>query len=282
MPQRCDDEALLRVRERRADMQRDRVVTIFVARWRTARQLQFDLLVGEDERALERIAQLTHVAGPRIGAQRLHRLRGQPFSRAVPRIQPFDDLQRDVVDVVLPLPERGHVQRDRRDPVEQVFAQPAATHGLDRVVMGGGDDTHVERDRLVAADPHDRVRLERAQQLDLQLGRHLGDLVEKQRAAARGLEHADMLGNRAGETAFLVTEQMRFRNVVRNRAAIDGNERPAAAWAHVVQEPCDDVLARAAFADDQHADARRGHARHLQQQGLDRTRAAEEPRAVID
>ena len=109
MPQRRNDEALLRVRERRADMQRDRVVTTFVARRRTARQLQLDLLVGQDERALERIAQLAHVTGPRVGAQRLHRLDGQPFSRAVPRIQPLDDLQRDIVDVVLALPERGHV-----------------------------------------------------------------------------------------------------------------------------------------------------------------------------
>ena len=36
--------------------------------------------------------------------------------------------------------------------------------------------------------PHDRAGLEHAQQLDLQLDRHLGDLVEEERAAGGALE----------------------------------------------------------------------------------------------
>jgi len=281
MPQRRDDEALLRMRERRADMERHRVVPHFLARRLAARQLQVDLLVREDERALDRVAQFAHVAGPRVGAQRLHRLRRQPLARAMARVQPLDDLHRDLADVVLALAQRGHVQRDRRDAVEQVFAQAPAAHRFDRIVMGGRDDAHVDRNRFVAADAHDRVRLERAQQLDLQLERHLGDLVEKQRAAARGLEHADVLRDRAGEAAFLVAEQLRLGDIAGNRAAIDRHERPAASRAHVVQQSRDNVLARAAFSHDQYACARGGDARHLQHQGLDRARAAEQPRAVI-
>lgn len=262
-------------------MQRHRVVSDFLARLLPARQLQFDLFIREDECALQRVAQLAHVAGPRVRAQRLHCLHRQTLARAVPCVQPVDDLQRDVADVVPALPQRGHVQRDRRDPVEEILAQPAAAHGLHGVVMGGGDDPHVERNRFVTADAHDRVRLERAQQFHLQFGRHFRDFVEKQRAAARGFEHAHMLCNGAGEAAFFMSEQMGFRDVLRNRTAIDGHERPAPARAHVVDESRDDVLAGAAFADHQHAHACRGDARYFQQQVLNRLRAAEQSRAVI-
>ena len=63
------------------------------------------------------------------------------------------------------------------------------------------------------ADAHEGAGLEHAQQLDLQLERHLGDLVEEQRAAVGALEEALVLAVGAGEAALLVAEQLALDQV---------------------------------------------------------------------
>ena len=59
-----------------------------------------------------------------------------------------------------------------------------------QVAMRGGDDAHVGRHRLGAADRANLVLLQHAQQLHLQAHRHVADLIEQQRAAVGGLEQA--------------------------------------------------------------------------------------------
>ena len=81
------------------------------------------------------------------------------------------------------LAQRRHVDREDLQAVEQVLAHLAVLHRLVRVAVGGGDHPHVDVDRLVAADAHHGAGLQHAQELDLQLDRHLGDLVEEERAA---------------------------------------------------------------------------------------------------
>jgi hypothetical protein len=82
--------------------------------------------------------------------------------------------------------------------------------------------------------PHaqEAAGLEHAQQLDLQLERHLGDLVEEQRAAVRALEEARMVAVGTGEAALLVAEDLAFHEVGRDGAAVDREEWVAAPRAH--------------------------------------------------
>ena len=83
------------------------------------------------------------------------------------------------------------------------------------------------RDLAGAADPPQPPGLQHAQQLRLQVQRQLADLVEHQRAARRLLEPAGPPRRRAGERAALVTEQLALRQLARQRAAVDGDERAA-------------------------------------------------------
>ena len=143
--------------------------------------------------------------------------------------------------------------------------RPAAT-SASQVAVAGGDQAHVDLDRAGAADPVDLALLDRAQQLGLQAGVHLADLVEQQRAAARLLELADPPGGRAGEGALLVAEQLGFQQVLRDRGAVDRDERPFRAAAVAMHVACEHLLAGAALAGDQHAGVRgRDLARHGQQ-----------------
>ena len=174
------------------------------------------------------------------------------------------------------LAQRRQVDREHVEAVEQVLAQLAARDRLVRVAVGRGDDAHVGLLDLGRADAHEGARLEHAQQLDLEVERHLGDLVEEQRAAVGALEEAQMLALGAGEAALLVAEDLAFHQVRRDRAAVDGEERMAAAPAEVVDRSRDDFLAGAALAGDEHRDRRRRDADDLLVDAPHRRRAAPE------
>ena len=92
-----------------------------------------------------------------------------------------------------------------------------------------------------------------AEQLGLAVERHLADFVEEQRAGVGLLEQAGVVGVGPGERALLVAEELALHQVAGNRGAVDREHRPVAAGAGPVDGPGDQLLARAAFAADQHA-----------------------------
>jgi hypothetical protein len=104
---------------------------------------------------------------------------------------------------------------------------------------------------FLGADRIDLAFLQGAQQFDLDVERQFADFVEEQRAAVGLLELADALVGRAGERAFLVTEQDALDEVFGDRAAVDGHERLAGALALALDGAGDQLLADTGFAFDQ-------------------------------
>ena len=86
-------------------------------------------------------------------------------------------------------------------------------------------DAHVHRVFLGRPDLAHFLLLYRPQQLDLHGKRQIGDFVQKQRAAAGGLEKSVAFGVGARKGAFLVAEELGFHQVFGNGTAIDGHER---------------------------------------------------------
>jgi len=139
--------------------------------------------------------------------------------------------------------------------------------------MRGRHDADVHP--LGAARAHRRhlAALQRAQQLGLQLGGHVADLVEEERAA-RGLAEAPQPRlDGTGEGAALVAEQLALEQLARDRRRVDGHEGQRAAMARCVQGARDQLLAGAALAGDQH---RHVAARHAADglEGVEQGRAA--------
>ena len=64
------------------------------------------------------------------------------------------------------------------------------------------------RARRGVADGQDLALLQDAQQLDLHGRRHVADLVEEERAAVGDLEQPLLVGQRAGEGALAMAEQL--------------------------------------------------------------------------
>ena len=107
---------------------------------------------------------------------------------------------------------------------------------------------------LAPADRLDFAFLQRSQQFHLRRRRQFADFVEEQRAAVGLDEFAGVLFGGAGEGALLVPEQNRLDQIFWHGAAIDRNERLGAARAAAVDGACDQFLADAGFAFDQHRD----------------------------
>ena len=100
--------------------------------------------------------------------------------------------------------------------------------GLDQllqILVRRGDQPHVGGQRLVRADALKRPLAQKAQQLDLDGGVNLADLVQEQRAALRLFEAADAPLVGAGERALLVAEQFALQQRRRQRRAMHRHQR---------------------------------------------------------
>ncbi|MNS89099.1 hypothetical protein D3C72_1230990 [compost metagenome] len=165
-------------------------------------------------------------------------------------------------DVLAALAQRRNAQRQHAQPVEQVGAEASVALRGHQVHVRGRDDAQVQRDRLVPAQSRDGALLQEAQQRHLAFQRQVADLVEKQRAALRLLDPADLALVRAGERTLLVAEQFRLHQVRGDGAAVDGDERPLAPARGIVDRLRGQFLAGAGFAGDEY---RRLVVRHLGQ-----------------
>ena len=115
--------------------------------------------------------------------------------------------------------------------------------------------------------------LEEAQQLGLHVERQVADFVEEQRAAGGRPNQPRLIDDRAGEAAAPVTEELAVGEIAAGRRAVEGQEHRGAAMRADVDGPRDELLARSAFAGDEHReivalqplnlfdDARHGRAR---------------------
>ena len=113
----------------------------------------------------------------------------------------------------------GEVDAHDADAVIEVLAEAAGRDLVVEVARARGDDPHVDRAALGRAEGADRLLLEHAQERDLELDGHVGDLVEEQRAAMRLDEEPVARAIGAGEGAADVPESSdpsRSRSTRRN------------------------------------------------------------------
>src|SRR2546425_6169411 len=146
------------------------------------------------------------------------------------------EVVREQRDVFGSLAQRRHVDRHDPEAVVEVFPHVARGDGGFWVAVGRGDEPHIDDGigRLAAHAAHHTV-LNDPQELGLDRLWHLGQLVEKQRAAVRGFEQAGFVPHRAGECSLAVSEHLGFEQPFRQRRAVDGDERAARATAVVVR-----------------------------------------------
>ena len=161
------------------------------------------------------------------------------------------------------------------EPIVEVLAQLSFCHGVGGILVGRGDDPHVDRLLLPSSEPSERPLLKHAEQLHLGGRLHFGDLVEEERSPVRQLEAAQAPLRGARKRPFFVAEDLALEQRLRNRRAVDAHVRVRRARAQFVDRLRDELLAGPRLARDEHG--RRGGRRLL-----DRPVDASDPGAVPD
>src|SRR5207247_8469108 len=108
---------------------------------------------------------------------------------------------------------------------------------------------------------------------------HVADFVQEERAAVGELELPAAARERAREGALLVAEQLGLDQLVRDRGAVDLDERLLAPRRPGVDGAGHQLLAAAVLAPDQHAAGRRGGGDDLLAEPADRLALADDPGA---
>ena len=99
-------------------------------------------------------------------------------------------------------------------------------------------------------------------------GGHVADFVEKQSSLVGQFELSRLAAGRAGECAFLVTEQFAFQQILRNRRAVDFDERSGCPARFLMDGARHQVFAHSAFAAQQNGGVGRSHPFHRGQHFL--------------
>ena len=164
--------------------------------------------------------------------------------------------------IARPVAQRWQLNGNHIQAEEQILAEAAVGHRAGEILVGGGQNAHVDLDRLAATHAFDFARFDGAQQLGLRLGTEVAYFVEKERAGVREFEAAETSIRGAGERAALVPEHLAFHEVTRNGRTVHPNERTIAPGTGQMQRGRHELFARARFAGDQHARVGRAHPRN--------------------
>src|SRR5262249_19486577 len=139
-------------------------------------------VLGQDDGALDHVAQFADVSRPVVGRELLEALVREHDLRAVePARREVQEMRRQQPDVLQATAQRRQLDWKDRQSVVQVTAEPAGLALLLEIVIRCGDDAHVQLSYVVFPDALDLLVLQHAQQLALKLEGDLTDLVEEDR-----------------------------------------------------------------------------------------------------
>ena len=185
-------------------------------------------------RLLDHVQQLAHVARPRRRDQQLQRFGGQGEPAALVARAPAATGMRWRA-AGCPRGARP-ASGCRASPRSAGSTGPRGTRPRRCAprACGAWPRSRARRRRAISCEPTGRILRSSSARSSLTCSgkRHVADLVEEQRAALRGLEQAAAVGDRAGERALLVAEQLGLEQALGDRAAVDRHERlpPRAGW----------------------------------------------------
>ena len=153
------------------------------------------------------VFELSHVAGPVEAAQKgfclwLQNLcfPAQLFRRLLEKIL------HQSRDVLSPLGQLGNVDANYVQAMEQVLSESPLLYQTFQILMGRGNNAHIDLNRYAPAYPIEFSVSKNPQQSGLGIGRHISDLIEEQSASIGLLKTSLALVVRAGESPFFVTK----------------------------------------------------------------------------
>src|SRR5204862_4160520 len=158
-------------------------------------------------------------------------------------VEPIDVVVDQQRDVTRALAQRWQQQRHDVQAVEKVLAELPCLHFLFEIAVRGSDHAYIDAHVCKPSHALERLLLQKSQQLGLQSGSDLANLVEEHGAAVGGLEQAALLLPCIRERTSFVTEEFAFEELLRQRRTGDVDEGACRAIAVVVNGLGRQVLA---------------------------------------
>ena len=128
-------------------------------------------------------------------------------------------------DLFAAVAQRRDHQLDDGEAVVEILPEAPGSCLGGQVAIGAGDDADVDALHLPRADRLDLAFLQHAQELCLDRRGKLTHLVEHERSSVGFREEALPRLDRPGERASRVPEELRLRELARNRRAIERHQR---------------------------------------------------------
>ena len=210
---------------------------------------------------MDRVEKLAHVARPGMGGQESQGIGLEALD--LPPEAGHGLLQRVVgqqVDIISPRAQGRQVDGVHRQSEVEVLTESAGLDQGRQISQGGRHHPGLEVPLAAFAHPSKSTLGQHPVELDLQIGGHVADLVEKESAIARRFEEAGVRLACAGERAASVAEQLALQELAGNGAAVEGHERPACPRT-LVDGPGRYLLTGAALPCKQHGHIQIGHPR---------------------
>ena len=133
---------------------------------------------------------------------------------------------------------------DDVEPKVQIFPEYTRLDALAQVPVRGRDEANVGTSgNTIDTDRLNLTGLGKSQQHRLHAKTHFTEFVEEERAAVGLSNQTRLIAIRSREAAPRMTEQFRFKQGLRNPAAIHGDKRTRRTRAVFMNQPCDDFLA---------------------------------------
>src|SRR5579864_2259412 len=196
---------------------------------------------------------------PVLQAKLLHVLQDGQFSRLGSRstiAADFRVLAATNVDVQKAIAEKSF-REDlyyRLQAVVKVFAERLLGNCLLHIHVGCGKHAEIRGDGGTAAEAGKLSVLQDVQELCLQHRTHLANLVQQDGSFVAQLELAGLGPRGAGESTLLISKQLAFKQVGRQRRAIHFEQRIAGAGRQLVNEPRQNFFAYATLTQQEDGD----------------------------
>jgi hypothetical protein len=123
-------------------------------------------------------------------------------------VQVGEEIRREKLNVLRPLTERWHFDREDREAIEQIGAEASGFDLPAEVAVGRGDHANVAAQGLRRTQSLELAGLQKEQELGLQLGGQLSDFVEEECSLVGDFEATLAPVIRAGERTLLVAEEL--------------------------------------------------------------------------
>ena len=196
----------------------------------------------EGHHAVDAVFQLTDVAGPVVGHDRLGGFGVQSVRAADGR----EEVLQQERDIFPSFAQWREGETDDVEAVKQIFAETPAGNFAGEIAVRGGDDADIDLDALQRTDRPELAFLQDAQEFDLKVERQVAHFIEESSAAAGMFDKPAFGLTGSGESAPGVSEEFAFHERADERAAV--NRDKVTAGCSVEQFTGGDLLAGAAFA----------------------------------